>query len=333
MHLGELAALANAVIWAGLSVVLGRLGGRLSAVRVNAFQLCFAAAFYLLLIPFAGGGRLFAGLTLLRFFGLLATAVLTMGMGDSLYFTSISRIGASRASPISVSAFPLITLLFGALLLGEQLTLPVAGGAVLIIGGIALLVSESRQPAAASSGPAEGGPAPIAGASGDAPGADAQRLARPPDPTDRTQAGPAGKSLFVGVLLVLAAAVCWSAATLGLRVASAGLPAIAVTAIRVPTAALFLLGLLRSRGRLNTRGIDRRDWPLITAAGLIGTGLGSLTYIIAIQGTGAGLTALLTSTSPLWVLPLAALFLHERLTRRVVLGAALALGGIWLVLL
>ncbi len=329
MLLGELAALANAVIWAGLSVVLGRLGTRLSAVRVNAFQLCFAGAFYLLLVPFAGGMQLFAGITPLRFLGLLATAVLTMGMGDSLYFTSISRIGASRASPISVSAFPLITLLFGALLLGERLSLPVLGGAVLIAGGIALLVSESRPPAATRSESADGAPAPIAGASGDALEAEphgAGNLA------GEARHGSARRSLLIGVALVLGAAVCWSAATLGLRVASAGLPAVAVTAIRVPAAALFLLILLRGRGRLNTGGIRRRDWTLIAAAGLIGTGLGSLTYIIAIQDTGAGLTALLTSTSPLWVLPLAALFLRERLTRRVVLGAALALGGIWLVL-
>jgi drug/metabolite transporter (DMT)-like permease len=330
MLLGELAALANAVIWAGLSIVLGRLGGRLSAVRVNAFQLCFAAAFYLLLIPFAGGRQLFTGLTLLRFLGLLATAVLTMGMGDSLYFTSINRIGASRASPISVSAFPLITLLFGALLLGERLSLPTLGGALLIIGGISLLVSEAREPQEPPPGVADGAPAPIAGASLDAPGADEPRAI---GDGAHAESASVPRSLLAGVLLVLAAAVCWSAATLGLRVASSGLAAVAVTAIRVPTAALFLLGVLRSRGRLNARGVGRRDWPLIAAAGLIGTGLGSLTYIIAIQRTGAGLTALLTSTSPLWVLPLAALFLRERLTRRILLGAALALAGIWLVLI
>lgn len=325
MLLGEVAALANAIIWAGLSILLGRVGGRLSALRVNAFQLCFAALFYLLLIPIAGGPRLFTGLTPLRFGGLLATAILTMGVGDSLYFTSINRIGASRASPISVSAFPLMTLLLGALLLGERLSLPVLGGAAMIVGGIALLVSDAGEPNAAS---AEAGPAPIAGASSEA--ADEEPL--PQAGALGSRAPMAGRPLMAGILMVLGAAVCWSAATLGLRVASAGLPAIGVTAIRVPTAALFLLALLRSRGRLNGAGIRRRDWPLLAAAGLIGTGLGSLTYIIAIQQTGAGLTALLTSTSPLWVLPLAALILHERLTRRVLLGGALALGGIWLVL-
>jgi drug/metabolite transporter (DMT)-like permease len=176
----------------------------------------------------------------------------------------------------------------------------------------------------------DGAPAPMAGASGDVPEAEPHSVERL---AGQARSGPARRSMLIGVALVLGAAVCWSAATLGLRVASAGLPAVAVTAIRVPAAALFLLTLLRGRGRLNARGTRRRDWALIAAAGLIGTGLGSLTYIIAIQGTGAGLTALLTSTSPLWVLPLAALFLRERLTRRVVLGAALALGGIWLVLI
>lgn len=301
MLFGELAGLANAALWAGLSIVLGRLAGRLTAIRVNAFQLSFAALFYLLILPFAGGGHLFAGLTLTRLLALAGTAVLTMGVGDTLYFTGLHRIGASRASPISVSSFPLITLLLGAVLLGERLTWTILGGAVLIIGGIVLLVT---QPASRSK------EAPAAAS--ESPAARAAKLS--------------------GILLVLGATVCWSAATLGLRVAAAGVPAVAVTAIRIPTAAVFLLIVLRSRGVLTFEGIGRRDWLTMIAAGAIGTGLGSLTYILAIQGTGAGLTALLTSTSPLWVLPMAALFLHERLTRRVLLGAVLALAGIWLVL-
>jgi drug/metabolite transporter (DMT)-like permease len=330
MLLGEIAALANAVIWASLSVVLGGLAGRLSATRVNAVQLSFAAVFYLLLVPFFGGARLFAGLTAPHFLALLGTAILTMGVGDSLYFTSIQRLGASRASPISVSTFPLITLVLGALLLGERLTWSILGGAILIIAGIVLLVSQSAKPEQKAATADKPPKAPI----GDVDAAtNLEPVAAAGPVASLTPPIPESPSMLPGVLLVLGAAVCWSAATLGLRVAAAGIPAVGVTAIRVPTAAIFLLAVLRGRGRLTIDRIRGRDWLVLLCAGIVGTGLGSLTYIMAIQGTGAGLTALLTSTSPLWVLPLAAIFLHERLTPRVVLGAGLAIGGIWLVLI
>ena len=53
-------------------------------------------------------------------------------------------------------------------------------------------------------------------------------------------------------------------------------------------------------------------------AGIIGIGLGSLFYIAAVEEAGAGKTAVLTSTMPLFNLPLAVLFLKERVTPRIV---------------
>jgi len=137
---------------------------------------------------------------------------------------------------------------------------------------------------------------------------------------------------LTGLGLVLAAALTWSASTIWLRVIAVGVPALAVTAIRVPFGALFLLLILGARGQLSLHGFSLRALLLLAGAGVVGTGFGSMLYIIAVQRTSAGLAALLVSTSPLWTLPLAAIFLHERITRQVLLGAALTLGGIWLVL-
>ena len=317
MLLGELAGLGNAATWAITSIILGGFASRHSALRVNAVRMVSGAAYFLVVVPLAGGLALFAGLSLGHILALGGTSILAQAIGDWLYVVGIDRIGAARASPISVSSFPLITLLLGALLLGERLTWPILAGAALIVGGILLLVLRSPIP------PED---VPVPGSEGLESLAEDEKSPPPKAPLTTTQ-------MLAGLGLVLAAAVAWSASTLWLRVITVGVPALAVTAIRVPCGALFLVVTLGIRRQLSLRGIPRRALLLLCAAGVFGTGFGSMLYIIAVQRTSAGIAALLVSTSPLWVLPLAAIFLHERITGRVLAGAALTVGGIWLVLI
>jgi drug/metabolite transporter (DMT)-like permease len=314
--LGEIAGLANAATWAFTSIILGGLASRHSALRVNAIRMTSGALYFLVVIPLAGGRALFAGLTPAHALALGGTSILAQAIGDMLYVLGIGRIGAARASPISVSSFPLITLILGALLLGEHLTWSIAAGAALIIAGIILLVLRSQIP------PED---MPVPGSEG------LETLGDADEPPSTGRSLPLRENL-IGLGLVLTAALAWSASTIWLRVISPGLPAITVTAVRVPCGALFLLVLLGAQRRLTLRGLDRRSLLLLGAAGVIGTGFGSMLYIIAVQRTSAGLAALLVSTSPLWTLPLAAVFLHERITRRVLVGAALTMAGILLVL-
>jgi len=316
LFFGEIAGLGNAATWACTSIILGGLAGRHSALRVNAIRLSSGALYFLVVVPLAGGWALFSGLTLPHALALGGTSILAQAIGDWLFVVGIGRIGAARASPISVSSFPLITLILGALLLGERLTWPILMGSVLIIGGILMLVIRS----------------PIPPEDVPVPGSEGLKSLGEVEPNASTQARPPLRDTLAGLGLVLAAALSWSGSTLWLRVIAVGVPALAVTAIRVPCGALFMLLLVTARGQLSLRGISPRALMLLVGAGVFGTGFGSMLYIIAVQRTSAGLAALLVSTSPLWTLPLAAIFLHEHITRQVLLGAALTLGGIWLVL-
>jgi drug/metabolite transporter (DMT)-like permease len=320
--LGELAGLANAATWAITSLILGSLAGRHSALRVNTIRMCAGALYFLFVIPLAGGRALFAGLSLAHALALGGTSVLAQAIGDSLYVAGIDRLGAARASPISVSSFPLLTLVLGAVLLGERLTWAIGAGAVLIIGGILLLVLRSPVPAE---------DVPVPGSEGLLVlGDDLDTVPRAEVPMSIANTRPAGAS-FRGLALVLGAALAWATATLWLRVLAPGLPALTVTAVRVPCGAVFLLGLLTLRRQVPLAGISRRTLLLLVASGAFGTGFGSMLFIIAVQRTSAGIASLLVSTSPLWVIPLAAVFLHERLTRRELGGAALTIAGILLI--
>jgi uncharacterized membrane protein len=107
---------------------------------------------------------------------------------------------------------------------------------------------------------------------------------------------------------------------------------VVANSVRQPLGLLMLLGLSLVRGRWRElRGLDRRSWAVILVASLVGTGLGTLFFIMAIQMAGAGRTAILTSTAPLMAIPFSVLWLRERPTRWTLVGTVLTTAGIALV--
>jgi len=292
--MGELAALGTGVLWAVSSTLAGSQTRRVPAAVVGAVQfLCASLALWILT------GALLAfdaveGTSLRQGLALAATALIGPGMGDLLYFASIRSLGVARAFPISMAASPLFTIALAVPVAGEAITVPVVLGAVLIIGGICLIAVRPET-------------ADVTGQ---------RRISR------------------AGVLIVLAAAALWAVSTVTLRLVTEGVSAPVASSIRMPAAAAFAFALARSSGKA--------AWPLhyggrsaatLAAAGLLGAGAGSMLYVIAVQEAGAARTAILSSTSPLFALPLAALFLHEPITARVCLGTVITVAGIWLVTL
>ena len=79
------------------------------------------------------------------------------------------------------------------------------------------------------------------------------------------------------------------------------------------------------------RQLDGKSWAVILVASLVGTGIGTLFFVMAIQMAGAGKTAVLTSTAPLMALPFSMAWLHERPTRLTLAGTLLTTAGIALV--
>ena len=141
-----------------------------------------------------------------------------------------------------------------------------------------------------------------------------------------------GRRQRIGLLLALLTSVAWAVGLVILKPAAEGLDPVVANSVRQPMAAAMMLGLALARGRhKDLRELDRRSWLTIVGASLVGTGLGSLLFVLAIQMIGAGRTAVLTSTAPLMAMPLAVLWLHERPNRRTLTGALLATAGIILV--
>ncbi|WP_024511133.1 DMT family transporter [Bradyrhizobium sp. ARR65] len=98
------------------------------------------------------------------------------------------------------------------------------------------------------------------------------------------------------------------------------------TAIRtaIATAALFVVQLARGQLIIPRRG----DWPVIAAIALLHMVAFSALVAFGLKFTPVGRSIVLGYTTPLWVVPGAALFLGEPITRPRLVGTALGLLGL-----
>lgn len=115
-----------------------------------------------------------------------------------------------------------------------------------------------------------------------------------------------------------------------LRDASIDVDAAAATLPRMPLI-LAMLGpmvLLWPRSNVRRLDVSRGSVAVLLVVGAIGTGAAALLFIPAVKELGAGGAVAVISTAPLFGLPLAVVFLHEKITRWAVIGTAVALAGI-----
>jgi drug/metabolite transporter (DMT)-like permease len=293
---GEAEALLAAALWAVSTTILTAEARSISPLLLNALRSLFAAVFVVVLIPFSGAAGQLGDMSAATAIAMVGSGILAMGIGDSLYFASLRLLGASLSVPISSSVYPLLTFLIAALWLGESVSVQVLLGTALIIAGVVLLLQ--RRDGARSGAP---------------------------DPSAR----PRLSSRRAGLVLVGAATIFYALSTTWLRAGSGNLGPVAAGVLRIGATAAFLLPAGR---QLEKRKVTARVLLGAAVAGVLGMGIGGLFYIAAVEQAGAGRTAILTSTMPLFSLPLAVLFLHERLTRRVALGTAICILGIWLII-
>ncbi len=136
----------------------------------------------------------------------------------------------------------------------------------------------------------------------------------------------------LGYLLVTLAALLW--ATLGVfytvAVHSFGLHPLTVVAYRALLGGI-ILGLALLPQRSSAFALRRDHLGLFLAYVVFGIALFYAVYVYAVALIGVAVAAVLLYTAPAWVALIAALFLHEPLTRRVVFALVLTWVGVVLV--
>ena len=289
---GEVAALTAAFVWAVSTVIFGRLGKSLSPLVLNLAKGCIAIA--LITLTLVLRANLQPELPSAAVFWLLLSGVIGIGLGDTAYFKAINGLGARRALLMESLAPPLAALL-ALMFLGERLSAIAWMGIFLTILGVAWVISE-RVPVVDGASPhlGRGVVWGLLAALGQASGAVMSRGA-----LANTSVDP----LWSGLLRIVAGVVV-----------------------------LVLLVGWRGQVGAKLRPLRSRQLlPIVALAAFLGTYLGIWLQQISFKYTPAGIAQALLATSPLFVLPIAAM-MGDRITGRAILGVLVAIGGIWLLI-
>ena len=131
-----------------------------------------------------------------------------------------------------------------------------------------------------------------------------------------------------GVLAACAAALAWGVSVVALRIPLEEIDALTAQLVRLPLAAALLWALPWSW----------RDVPALARAGTavavrlgalsVLTAVSSVLYVLSIKHAGVAVATVLSSTAPLFAVPLGVVFFGERLPPIALLGAALAVLGV-----
>jgi drug/metabolite transporter (DMT)-like permease len=289
--LGIIYGLLCAASWAIGSISMRDLARKLDPFTLNAPRSAIGALSLILVASLTGRMTGYANIGASQWALLLGSLLVGGFLGDSVYVLSIARIGVSRAFPIA-STYPALTLVLALLLYDQPLTWPLLIGMFLAMLGVTA-ISRGRAP-----------------------------TSEIPTPQAKTS----------GILFALVASVLWAVSTTMLEPGLRGLDEISAAAVRLPVLSVALWLVVAARGTWrDLKRLNRQEWITLIVGGLIGWGLGSLTFVLAVASVGSARAAVLTSTSPLFALPMSLLFLKEHSDWRVALGTGLTVVGIILV--
>gem|GEM_PF-927800 len=291
---GEIAAVGSAFAWSFGSVFYALAFKQLSPVQVAWFKNVVAGGILAFIAVFIIGFSVpLENLTWLALSGLLG-----LGIGDWLYFLAISHIGIGRTVIIS-QAVPAFTALLAWPIFGATLSaIQIAGIALVIIGGI---VAESRR---------------------------------------FTNKQESNHFDNVGLIAALACAGLWVIGNLavakGVVIAGTGetLSPFTGAAIRLASGGLFFAAWFIKEKSLvtNIKFLFRLDtWKLLAFPTLFGACFGMYLNVSSYTWTSPGVAASLTSTVPLFAIPLSAWLLHEKPGKRGWTGAGIVIIGALLV--
>ena len=139
---GILFALGASTVW-GMANVWIRLALRDMRPTTSAVFSLFAGLLLLIPLSFLLHYDDLTAMTLGAVVAVFFYGMTNFLMGRFLNYSAISRIGLGRSVPI-VSASPVPALLLAILLLGEEVNLLLIVGALVVVSGVLLIVTERR---------------------------------------------------------------------------------------------------------------------------------------------------------------------------------------------
>lgn len=267
----EWLAVGAAACWALASLSAAPASAHLGAFAFTRWRMVCAALLLCSLATIQGGWVSLTDPALGNAWLLLAVSgVIGIFVGDSALFGCMNRLGPRR-SGVLFATHALFSVALAWVFLGETLGGVVALGAVTLVGGVMLAIAFGKR-------------------------------------SDEAHQWEQIKgALWVGVALGLLAALCQSVATLMLKpLMAAGVDPVAASAVRMLAAVAAHLAL-----RVTGANVAKAQNPLtpkvlatVAWNAALAMGLGMTLILAALRGGSAGLVAILSSVTPVLLLPL-----------------------------
>jgi len=137
---GIAGGLGTGMTWAATSMLVRSLSGTITPAGITAVRSTIGGSIILGLALATGYGGEVIRMPLWVVLALWASIIIAMGLGDTMFFSSMDHLGVTRALILSM-ANPLLTTLAGIGLFGEPVTLPRAMGILLVVGGLVLIIA------------------------------------------------------------------------------------------------------------------------------------------------------------------------------------------------
>jgi drug/metabolite transporter (DMT)-like permease len=311
-YIGEGAALGAALIWAIASVIYTRIGRQLSPLVLNLVKGLIAIV--LLIFTLALSGQLLPPIDARSLIQLVLSGVIGIGIGDTVYFVALNRLGA-RHTLVLESLSPPLTALLSLGFLNERLSGRAWLGIGLTVAGVLWVVLErsARNTAQQADGKNSGAASPL-----------------------RREWLEPGNKEAIGIACGLLAAIGQATGAVLSRSALAGteINPLWSTLIRL-VAGVLVLGVgvgMRHRHTIGQTFAPLRSlrlWGVLVGAAFLSTYLGITLQQISLKYAPAGIAQALSATSPLFVIPMV-MALGEPVSSRGVVGVLGAIVGIWL---
>jgi drug/metabolite transporter (DMT)-like permease len=139
LTLGILAGLGSGLNWAVTSLLARSLLGRLTPVELSAVRSTIGGGILIGVAIAAGEGPAMLQAPLWVVLSLWTAILLSMGVGDSLFFRSLDHLGLTLALALSLLN-PLLSTLAAIVVYGEPMTLLRLAGIVAVLVGLGLVI-------------------------------------------------------------------------------------------------------------------------------------------------------------------------------------------------
>lgn len=298
--MGSIAAILTSICWSWSSIFFSSAGYVVGSKVVNRTRLLFAVSFLIITHTILTGSPIPVQAEGFRWLWLGLSAIFGLVLGDAMLFQAYVLIGP-RLSMLVMASVPAISAVFAWIFLGEILSLTQIFGICLTTGGITLVVLDRN--------------------------------------TEKPSIIPGkNRKYYMGLILSLGGAF---GQAIGMIFAKKGLvgdfSALTGVLIRMIVAAgtIWLIATLSKEVKSNFQVLKQYPKAIrsIFSGAFVGPFLGVWLSLIAVQNTKVGITSTLIALTPIFHLPIAHFYLHEKINMRALAGTVIAIAGVAIIYL